>query len=706
MRIQHNIAAMNAYRNYTINTSAVSKNLEKLSSGYKINRAGDDAAGLAISEKMRAQITGLETAQKNAKDGISLVKTAEGAMQEVHDMLNRMVTLATQSANGTYDNETDRAQLQKEVEQLKTEINRIADSANFNGIKLLDGSMDADGLRETTETIFSGLTMADNANNKVENGTAIGTAGDPGSSTDSGGLELTGTTAANGVRYHKEATGAGKASFTIDLNGANFSAAAGTTFKDLVFGLDSNTAPKDTATGTNQAKNNGLFLTKSSADATAVAADKLKYSVTAVDGEGITSEAIATAIQEVIDKNGGKVYIEPEGGGTRIEYTVTRDGDKLKFEMTDDGYNAAVEATEADATKNYFQGNFNFGVNYKGIDAGAAGDLDSTDAADAAEIAFTNAMNKIQHCASSNIKEGSPSAGTIYAEAVIRFDDNTGSATTAGNRGDGLNKTSDVFKDGAGIQIGDEYYIFAKSDEVFKAKYGDNVKVVDLRDLENLGKGTGGTTATDKAAANELRIALDRLSVAAKDNEMFNVQVSKNDTSLILNERTTYTGDANLTKFDRGLESQIQVFDSATSKTTVLKEAGTSLTLQIGDTAEDFNQMKVNIKDIHTDSLGIKEMNIGTQEGAAAAVDAIRAAINYVSDVRGTLGATQNRLEHTINNLSVMTENIQDAESTIRDTDIAEEMMAYTKNNILVQSAQAMLAQANQIPQGVLQLLG
>ena len=143
MRIQHNIMAMNAYRNYTNNTSALSKNLEKLSSGYKINRAGDDAAGLAISEKMRAQITGLETAQKNAKDGISLVQTAEGALTEVHDMLNRMVELADQSANGTYDVETDRANLQKEVEQLKSEINRIADSANFNGIKLLDGSMDA-----------------------------------------------------------------------------------------------------------------------------------------------------------------------------------------------------------------------------------------------------------------------------------------------------------------------------------------------------------------------------------------------------------------------------------------------------------------------------------------------------------------------------------------------------------------------------------
>ena len=120
MRIQHNIMAMGAYRNYTNNVAAMKKNLEKLSSGYKINRAGDDAAGLAISEKMRAQITGLETAQKNAKDGISLVQTAEGALTEVHDMLNRMVELATMSANGTYDNETDRAQMQKEVNQLIT----------------------------------------------------------------------------------------------------------------------------------------------------------------------------------------------------------------------------------------------------------------------------------------------------------------------------------------------------------------------------------------------------------------------------------------------------------------------------------------------------------------------------------------------------------------------------------------------------------
>ncbi len=133
---------------------------------------------------------------------------------------------------------------------------------------------------------------------------------------------------------------------------------------------------------------------------------------------------------------------------------------------------------------------------------------------------------------------------------------------------------------------------------------------------------------------------------------------------------------------------------------------GKALTLQIGDTSDSYNQMGVKVGDMHTKALGIDGVNIGNQTDAAAAIDTIRNAINQVSSVRGDLGAIQNRLEHTGNNLSVMAENIQDAESTIRDTDVADEMMKYVKNNILVQSAQAMLAQANQVPQGVLQLLG
>ncbi|RRK33699.1 flagellin [Schaedlerella arabinosiphila] len=157
MRIQHNITALNAHRNLSNNNSSVGKNLEKLSSGYKINRAGDDAAGLAISEKMRAQITGLETAQKNANDGVSLVQTAEGALTEVHSMLNRMVELATQSANGTYSS-ANRSEMQKEVQALRDEIDRISNTANFNGTTLFSKL----GGASKAINIHAGETSSDN----------------------------------------------------------------------------------------------------------------------------------------------------------------------------------------------------------------------------------------------------------------------------------------------------------------------------------------------------------------------------------------------------------------------------------------------------------------------------------------------------------------------------------------------------------------
>ena len=401
MRIQHNIMAMNAYRNYANNTSALSKNLEKLSSGYKINRAGDDAAGLAISEKMRAQITGLDKAQDNAKDGISLVQTAEGALTEVHDMLNRMYELAEQSANGTFEDGTDRKQLQKEVDQLKSEINRIADSANFNGIKLLDGSMAANG---TTKIIAAA------------------------SSTKAG----------------------------VDVS----------IVADSLFDKDGNRS-------------------------------ELKFSLAAVStgNEGV-----------VVKKNGVTISLE------------------------------------------------------KGKDYSAA---------------------------------------DIQALLAKAKTSNTGVTE------DMMKSVQNATITGAGVTNGPKPWT-------------------------TLAKASAGV-----AQANQ----------------------------------------------------------------------GKPLTLQIGDTSDSFNQLKVGIKDCHIDALGLTDMKIGDQTNAAAALDKIKSAINYVSDVRGTLGATQNRLDHTINNLSVMQENIQDAESTIRDTDVADEMMAYTKNNILIQSAQAMLAQANQVPQGVLQLL-
>ena len=499
MRIQHNIMAMNAYRNYSNNTSALSKNLEKLSSGYKINRAGDDAAGLAISEKMRAQITGLETAQKNAKDGISLVQTAEGALTEVHDMLNRMVELANQSANGTYDNETDRANLQKEVNQLKEEINRIADSANFNGIKLLDGSLSEGGSKAVE--IF-------------------------------------------GVAFTEAA---GTASSATTASAVASSVADGSAI-ELNFGADNG-------------KSYSITLTRKGN--TLVDADGNEYAY----ASGAADASIDAALKSAIEKATGGVFTAT-GGGTA----------GITISSTEKGANAPTVNTIT-AKK-----------------GGTAVDLGTltVDGPDAQSI-------------------------TINDTAVTK---------------------SKVF-----TINGQKFALVANDAGVASAQesLGDDVKIL------------VGATIGD--AANQL-------------SQLTGLNISK---------------DNNNIKIDTG--------------------SGKALTLQIGDTSDDYNQLEVEVQDMHTSSLGIAGIDIGTQDGAAAAVDLIKAAINKVSDVRGTLGATQNRLDHTINNLSVMTENIQDAESTIRDTDVADEMMAYTKNNILVQSAQAMLAQANQVPQGVLQLL-
>ena len=585
MRIQHNIMAMNAYRNYTNNVSAMKANLEKLSSGYKINRAGDDAAGLAISEKMRAQITGLETAQKNAKDGISLVQTAEGALTEVHDMLNRMVELATQSANGTYDNDTDRAQMQKELDQLRSEINRIADSSNFNGIKLFDGSMEADSIKYSV---------------KSDAALAI-IAGDSADIADAGTKTL----------IHKDGQDATKTKFEIELENVSFTSINATSVGITVGGTDVSVALA--ANGT------------------------------------LSGKDLANKIEGKYGASNVKI------GG--VTYSVKADGSKLVFEMTDDSLKNVTKAAS-------FSGNF-----------------------DVAEFS-TNAKDNTSgtvNLGAQVIQAGGPKIDTILANTK------TNAALTADN-----------VKDGQVISIGGTNYVFASTDKTLEAvkAAGENFKAVDIRDLVN----ADGNLVDGKAPQGDaLKEVINRLTVAAEDNKMFTVG-HDNANKLTFQEKSTYDGEAKLDS-NLAIQKQIRTGTFAADTVKAAKGSGKGLTLQIGDTADSYNQLKVSLGDMHVDSLGIGDISIADQASAATAVDAIKAAINKVSDVRGTLGATQNRLDHTINNLSVMTENIQDAESTIRDVDVAEEMMAYTKNNILIQSAQAMLAQANQVPQGVLQLL-
>ncbi|QEY34357.1 flagellin [Caproiciproducens galactitolivorans] len=410
MRIQHNISALNANRMLGINNDKVSKNLEKLSSGYKINRAGDDAAGLAISEKMRGQIRGLDQATNNANDGISLVQTAEGALNETASILQRMKELATQSSNGTYQNAVDRENISKEVESLKSEITRIATSTNFNKINLLDGSLDLG----STATATIGTTKV----------------------------------TLNGVA---------KLSTTTPVTGA--SAAATVTFAD----------GKDNASG----------------------------SITAA-------------------------FNDATGG-----LTITLGTKDTEASFTAEQITAAVRAAAA---------------------------------------AYAN-------------------GGTTNALEI------------------------------------------SKAYSSFEVKFEGTIT------------GTAGSSLTAAAA-----------TMAAS------------------------TGN-------------------------------NGLTLQIGASYSADQQVNLKIGNMSTAGLGLTSVKVDTQENALAAISTIDAAINIVSGTRADLGALQNRLEHTVSNLGVTSENLTSAESRIRDVDMAKEMMDMTKNNVLAQAAQSMLAQANQQPQNVLKLL-
>jgi flagellin len=237
--------------------------------------------------------------------------------------------------------------------------------------------------------------------------------------------------------------------------------------------------------------------------------------------------------------------------------------------------------------------------------------------------------------------------------------------------------TADMLSDGGTITIGDATFTIAYSTAAVSS---GKVGVKDLLD------------ANGKFDSSKLAEAANRITQASNSQKF---SIGSDGANIV------YQSLSSDTTLDLSTNALVEAQVSASGAGSTHK----ALTLQIGDTSDPYNQLSVSIKNMHAESLGIDKISIKSQSGAQAAIDVIKDAINTVSSTRGDLGATQNRLEHTANNLSVMTENIQDAESTIRDTDIAEEMMSYTKNSILVQSAQAMLAQANTVPQGVLQLL-
>lgn len=621
MIIQHNISALNAYNKLSGNNKALAANLQKLSSGYKINKAGDDAAGLAVSEKMRAQITGLEVAQKNSLDGISLVQTAEGALTEVHSMLNRMVELSSQSANGTYD-QSNREKLQAEIEQLESEINRIADATNFNGIKLLDGSMD--GANVATAKI-SGL---DDLKSTAGGGSLAAVSGE----------FANGTTLGAGTIAHKDDVPAKKTSFTVDLGNI---ALGGVDQLDTNDELEINVKIAGT--------DNKITLNKAA----------LTNAETGGDNK-LSTEELATALQASLT-NGEKSLTD--GTGTAdFKVTVGEDGRSLVFEQKADP-SVATDVVQAPAEV----------------------------------ISTWTTANATK----------TPQLGQDYTVSVT--DAQTGNVAAPGRLAShGFKLDGSKLQDGDAIKIGNETYVFKTEadSKLTQEALGDGVKLVDISDLkENL---ASATAATKNAAIQEVA---ERLTQAAVGNDMFTVGVQNGTSKMTFTEKPDYAANAGKDAVDLSTGDKVRE-QFKFGKVTVteptaeeLAKAGKSLRLQIGDTADPYNQLEVDIKDCHADALGVGGLDITTQDGAAKAIKKINAAIDYVSSVRGNLGATQNRLDHTINNLEATTTNITEAESRIRDTDMAKEMMAYTKNNILVQASQAMLAQANQVPQGVLQLL-
>ncbi len=677
MVVRTNTMALNAYRQLGMNNSAVAKSLEKLSSGFRINRAGDDAAGLAISEKMKAQITGLETASSNAQDGISLIQTAEGNLTEVHSMLNRMVELSTKSANGTYQDEVDREALQSEMDQLLEEINRISKSANFNGIKLLDGTM---GLNKAAFTV--GDTGAVDA---VEGADL----------TDKLTLPNDNTAAANNVAFHlgTASTTQVNPSFSIDFADLELTAKDNSkTFTVTVGGatITANAAAKDT---------------KMSAEdiAAAVVAGGTAGNDTDYAGTGLA------ATDKVVDVGGAVFKMTADGTKVNFEYVAQKTGANATATL-----DKVIDDTKATAINNAIGSAVTV----------TAADFDKTGEAHHNTINVTQAVAKVDGARAG--MDVTLTADVVKPGQTITIDDKTfkfvewdGKATLGADE-IGINKAYDLTKIAdQGKAIDDVVNQLSHKETanfVIEAKnattihIGQKVGNTEVYNTEEKLKAVVSAKGASTGAGTKLTVDAgkivsgDSIRIGGKaytfGDEQGQIALGTDGADAITN-LTKALEDDGYTVTANGNELVI----SAAAGQDAPAIIGGGLTLQIGDTADSFNKMNVAVADMSAKGLGLDGLKITTASLSSEAIDKIKTAINTVSTARADMGALQNRLEHTINNLDVAVENLSAANSRIRDTDMAKEMMNYTKMNVLVQSAQAMLAQANQQPQSVLQLL-
>ena len=630
MVVQHNMQAANANRMLNITTSAQSKSTEKLSSGYRINRAADDAAGLSISEKMRKQIRGLDKASSNAEDGVSAVQTAEGALTEVHSMLQRMNELATQAANGTNSKDTDRKAIQDEIDQLTTEIDRVSETTKFNETYLLKGNVDGASSKVKLNAHDAGLAgkLTDNGN-----GTATFKADTlaVGDKVKIAGKEYTIGNSAKSSDYAKKGDAA------VKPIAAGDSVTSGNTTTSIVKKITTTDAT-DTGTG------------KIGAAATD-AAGKWVAGDTIVDANGDTWTYSTTLKLADNATTGGtdKGFYKTNSDGTNTTKAIANTTDLLKA-------GAKITTASTDTTLQKLNG-------LEVVD-----DLGKNEVSIADDTAIKALQDGIK--AGDTVSVGGTTK-TVTAETPKTFDE--------------IKKETALGTVGTNVAIGSKTYTIGTStDETAKTITKDDFLAA-IKDGDKVKVGTNTYTAIIKSSDDDSITLEDAYSKMAKELETAS--------SIGADTAATVKNNGNGT------------FD-ITKGTVEVKDA-LAFSLHVGADADMTNKINVNIDSMSAAGLGIKGINISDDNGASAtyAIDAITDAISKVSAQRSSLGAVQNRLEHTINNLDNVSENTSSAESRIRDTDMAEEMVNYSKNNILAQAGQSMLAQANQSNQGVLSLL-
>lgn len=743
LRINQNVVAISTYGNLNQTSGRLEKSIEKLSSGLRINRAADDAAGLAISEKMRRQIRGLNRAVLNAQDGVSMIQTAEGAMNESHSILHRMRELAIQASNDTLTT-GDRLEIQKEVTQLREDLDRIANNTEFNTKKLLDGSQTA--LISASSASVRGLVTGDPAlgGGDYSVSLALVSAGISEMQrsqiflvNDASGKLAGGATQLQSIAQFYNANGVFVLGTPVSLT-LNGNSRSTTVTLDAQMTLDNLAAAFQNAINSSS----GLGI-KNSKAAT------VNTSQTQIAGLGGYIELISGSIGEpgIISICGDQATVDAMGIG------VVREAANNRTEVTlRDSYgNARVIRTETDRAQGLLDGidiqfssqaaqvagtqGLEQGIRFDDVagsqivvSAGTSGitftiaqglwSLDQIARNMNADIALVTAVAGL----SASVVEGEirlsyqkPEIVSSTVASTIRIDSLAGDASRLGM----LVGTYSGFVDGSkemehvewGLSL---FMATADAGDVSRFSVSDGVTAITVSFTLVTGADTADMASfvTVQSDINDMfkqftvNMRLDQVgSAIAFTSTLVGTKHMNNQNALTswvtLNISGTGADNATFMANKLGIQSSTAKGEGDTNFR--LHVVNSQPQFQIG--ADQGQSMKVAIADLTARALGVDRLDMTTVDGAQRALGKLNKAIDTVSSERSKLGSFQNRLEFAINNLRNTHSNLTAAESRIRDADIALEMIEFTRNQIVSQSGTAMLAQANLIPQGVLQLL-